>query len=530
MNSFVSDIKNNLRSMIVSAIISFVAALPLILVFVFVTLPIFEEQITKDKKSGIQSVLTSVYGIFSSYQEKVNKKILTLEEAQNQAKEQIRSLRYGSNDYFFIVDTNKVIVMHPFKPEFEKKDSSDIKDPNNFAVFAEVATRGSKNGEGFVEYEWPRGDEKKPIAKISFYKLYKPWNWVISTGVYVDDIEKATFKAIITNLIWFSIAILFSLAISLFFGIRHLQKLIIPIQNIIIHLSQESQDIQENSEQVSRASDALAQTSFQHSSAIQETAAAVTELSQMAARTAENAHKSTLAAQETKHQAAQGQNAIKEMVEAIAHISQSNEYVMKAIEKNNENILSLSKIMEDIQSKTQVINSIVFQTKLLSFNASVESARAGEAGKGFSVVASEIGKLAEMSGNSAKEISSIIEISKETVKKIAEEAQANISSQIDENKKQLQIGHHVVAKCRSVLDEVFGKATESTEMINEISIAGREQQTGIQEISKAMETVEQLTKSDMVQLEATSQSAKNLQQRVTALNELVSSLQKLSST
>ena len=68
-------------------------------------------------------------------------------------------------------------------------------------------------------------------------------------------------------------------------------------------------------------------------------------------------------------------------------------------------------LISEIGNKTKVINDIVFQTKLLSFNASVEAARAGEHGKGFSVVAEEVGNLAHMSGNSAKEITQLLESS-----------------------------------------------------------------------------------------------------------------------
>jgi methyl-accepting chemotaxis protein len=76
--------------------------------------------------------------------------------------------------------------------------------------------------------------------------------------------------------------------------------------------------------------------------------------------------------------------------------------------KSNDEISSIVKVIAEIGDKTKVINDIVFQTKLLSFNASVEAARAGEQGKGFAVVAEEVGNLATMSGKAAEEISSML--------------------------------------------------------------------------------------------------------------------------
>lgn len=76
---------------------------------------------------------------------------------------------------------------------------------------------------------------------------------------------------------------------------------------------------------------------------------------------------------------------------------------------SNKKITEITKVISEVAAKTQVINEIVFKTKLLSFNASVEAARAGDQGRGFSVVAEEVGNLAKMSGDAAKEISNITE-------------------------------------------------------------------------------------------------------------------------
>src|SRR3954468_23516662 len=81
---------------------------------------------------------------------------------------------------------------------------------------------------------------------------------------------------------------------------------------------------------------------------------------------------------------------------------------MAAIKESNDLLNDLKTSFQAIQNKTRVINDIVFKTKLLSFNASIEAARAGQYGKGFSVVAEEVGRLAQTSGKAAKEIEALL--------------------------------------------------------------------------------------------------------------------------
>lgn len=95
----------------------------------------------------------------------------------------------------------------------------------------------------------------------------------------------------------------------------------------------------------------------------------------------------------------------------MREIDSSNKELVKEIERNNTELTKITNMISEINEKTQVINDIVFQTKLLSFNASVEVVRAGEHGKGFAVVAEEVGNLASMSGKASLDISEMLETS-----------------------------------------------------------------------------------------------------------------------
>ncbi len=116
---------------------------------------------------------------------------LSLQEKQQKASDMIKALRYGpdNQDYFWINDLHPTMIMHPYKPELNGKDLSDSKDPNGKALFVEFAKTCKENGEGFVDYHWPKYGSDKPVPKLSFVKLFKPWNWVIGSGIYMEVAE-----------------------------------------------------------------------------------------------------------------------------------------------------------------------------------------------------------------------------------------------------------------------------------------------------------------------------------------------------
>ena len=174
-------------------------------------------------------------------------------------------------------------------------------------------------------------------------------------------------------------------------------------------LERNSGDVAQASDQVASSSQQLSEGSTEQAAALQQTVAAVDEISAMVDRNAESANRSKEASVNSREAALRGRQSVDQMLSAIGEISSSNDQVSTQMVESNNQLGEITKLINDISSKTKIINEIVFQTKLLSFNASVEAARAGEYGKGFAVVAEEVGNLAQMSGNAAKEISALLE-------------------------------------------------------------------------------------------------------------------------
>lgn len=244
-----------------------------------------------------------------------------------------------------------------------------------------------------------------------------------------------------------------------------------PIQGLMEKLNYSSSEVNEYSEKVSQSSSQLAQNSTEQASAIQQAVTSFEEITQMIAKTAENARTSQDVSSNSFDTATHGQSMVTELNTSIIEISDSNESIKKRILKSNEELEEISKIISEIGTKTRVINDIVFQTKLLSFNASVEAARAGEQGKGFAVVAEEIGNLAEMSGNAAKEISAVLDRSLSLVDKTIENSKKEIMSIIDESKQKVESGSRAAVKCSDSLGEIVERVQEVNKLVVEIAIA-----------------------------------------------------------
>ena len=155
-----------------------------------------QERIAQPRQQ-IETVANLV--MFYSKQELAGK--LSQKEAQSQVLAAIKALRYDENNYFWVNDTQGVLLMHPFKPELENKSLLGVKDKNGTRVFTEIVRVASSTKEGYVSYYWPRPNGVEEIEKISYVRLFPQWGWIIGTGVYVEDINKKIEKLVFDNLI-----------------------------------------------------------------------------------------------------------------------------------------------------------------------------------------------------------------------------------------------------------------------------------------------------------------------------------------
>ncbi|MBU8976774.1 PAS domain S-box protein [Lysobacter sp. MMG2] len=223
----------------------------------------------------------------------------------------------------------------------------------------------------------------------------------------------------------------------------------------------------------------LSQRTESQAASLEETASSMDELTSTVRHTAENARQANQLAIDASAIAVRGGDAVHEVVDTMARISES------------------SKKIADIIG---VIDGIAFQTNILALNAAVEAARAGEQGRGFAVVASEVRSLAQRSASAAKEIKHLIGDSVERV----------------------GAGTRLVQGAGRTMDEIVGSVQRVGAMLSQISAATLEQSAGIEQINQAIAQMDESTQQNAALVEEASAAARSMDEQVGQLMETVS--------
>ncbi|MEN8152802.1 MAG: DUF294 nucleotidyltransferase-like domain-containing protein [Acidobacteriota bacterium] len=159
----------------------------------FFIVPQFKKSIMERKKEMIQQLTNSALSILDKYNSEIEGEKYTPGEARELAKKDIRFLRYGreNKDYFWIIDKQPRMVMHPYRTALEGKDLSGEVDPSGKRMFISMVELCRDSEQGFIEYMWQwKDDPAKVVPKLSYVKEFKPWGWIIGTGIYTEDVDK----------------------------------------------------------------------------------------------------------------------------------------------------------------------------------------------------------------------------------------------------------------------------------------------------------------------------------------------------
>ena len=211
--------KRNYLKIILPTILSI---LLFILTIFLIIIPRFQQSIMNGKREMIKELTNSAWSILSKYEIDERDGLMNREEAQKTAISRIQYLRYGeeNKDYFWITDMTPKMIMHPFRNDLNGKDLTDFTDPHGKKLFVEFVETVKKSEHGFVDYMWQwKDDSLHVVPKLSYVKLFKPWNWVIGTGVYVEDVKKE-ISALTKRMIWISVGISILIAFLLLYIIK----------------------------------------------------------------------------------------------------------------------------------------------------------------------------------------------------------------------------------------------------------------------------------------------------------------------
>ena len=163
-----------------------------IISFFWVVIPSFERNMMDGKRETIYELTQTACSILDKYNKEVVLGRISLKEAQNLAADEIGLLRYGAEnkDYFWITDMHPNMIRHPYRIDLNGKDLTKFKDPHGKTIFVEFVNTVNQNGEGYVDYMWQwKDDSTRIVPKLSYVRGFKPWGWIIGTGIYIEDVK-----------------------------------------------------------------------------------------------------------------------------------------------------------------------------------------------------------------------------------------------------------------------------------------------------------------------------------------------------
>ena len=163
------------------------------MVFLWI-LPGMKAHLLKERKAKVREVVNAAYSVAAYHYSIAKGGEISEPQAMKECREIIKHIRYGPDgkDYLWINDFAPRMVMHPYRPDLEGKDLSGFKDPTGKRFFLEMVKVCKEKGEGFVSYIWQyKDDPSKIYPKVSFVKAFKPWGWIIGSGVYLHEVQQA---------------------------------------------------------------------------------------------------------------------------------------------------------------------------------------------------------------------------------------------------------------------------------------------------------------------------------------------------
>jgi methyl-accepting chemotaxis protein len=508
----------------------------------------FNNALVSQKQAELKSLVDAAVSIATEEHRAFGEGKQSEVQAQQNAARRIAGLRYGQGDYFWINDETARMVVHPLRPDMNGQDQSGFTDPNGLHIFTEFAALG-RQGSGFLAYMWPKPGASQPQPKMSYVAGFKPWRWVVGTGVYIDDLQAMVWSKIMRTI---AIGIgLAALVFALVWQItRHLSgsisgmtaamdelahhriDLTIPClgqpnelgamaasvevfrQNAIarVALEQQTQRLEQDKEahnaHLREMLDAFKSAVEGVLVVTRDTVADLTSSSHDLAIVSQDARDSSVQA---KLNSAQTTGSIQKLAaaseELATSISEIDQKVSQASGVVNEARQSTSDFVGQVKDLEQagrrigdvvgLIQAIASQTNLLALNATIEAARAGDAGRGFAVVASEVKQLAAQTSKATEEIAAQVS----DIQRSTESAAAIIE---------------MISKTMTNVESITGQISEAVEAqslaTREISLSAQVVATGTQELTESVGKV-----SDIV--DRTTTTAGAVKGRSEQLNE-----------
>lgn len=530
------------------------------------------ESSDREMRSQVETVVSMLEGIYKEQQ--AGK--LTEAEAKLKAADYVRDLRYDKEGYFWIDTEEGVNVVLLGRTEVEGKSRLDAEDPNGVHYIKEIIANGLKPGGGYTDLMFAKPGQTEPLPKRNYSLAFKPYGWVVGTGMWIDYIDHnvaeqqklidANFRSGLLRVIGYMFLIqLFVLFLAVKISGKLSQPLIeatrtlkrfaegdftLPagsggadtrqdelgqmsralftvnrnMNALLRKISGSVQHVASSAEELTASSEQSATVSGQVANSITEVAGACnTQLMCVADAQGKVEEMSTgmeeiasnmMTSNEQIHAAAEAADAGNS---GVGNAVEQMKLIEQAVNSSAAVVAKLGERSKEIGSIVDTISGIAGQTNLLALNAAIEAARAGEQGRGFAVVAEEVRKLAEQSQEAAKKIAALIgEIQAETDRAV---------SAMNEGTGQVKVGAQAVTGAGETFMTIaclIGCVAEQSKymegILNNMSAATGLVVTSVQEIDK-------MSKNVAVESEAVSAAT---QQQAASIHEIADASQSLS--
>ncbi|OKH90114.1 methyl-accepting chemotaxis protein [Thalassospira sp. TSL5-1] len=428
----------------------------------------------EDRKTDTRNLVNSTISLLDFYYQQQASGTLSEEEAQNLAKKAVSSLRYDGGNYFWVFTAKEqIMLVHGVVPKLVGQDMSDSKDTSGKLYYRSFDEVIKAHGEGFVDYHFYLPNSKETGPKLAYVKNFKPWGWVVGTGIYVNDIDDIFYHSLMVQ----GAIALVAVGLVIFLSIIVSKGITGPLSRIIDNMNSVAEgdyDIKvEYTEQKSEIGDlartmetfrdrslevahmrskqvenekkaeeskreALQQMATDFEQSVGQIVADVLHLSsemqdglKAISASARHAGESLKVVSSVSHDATRNVDTVaaaaEELTASIAEISsqvtQSSGIAAGAVdasEGTHKKIELLANAAAEIGEVVALITDIANQTNLLALNATIEAARAGDAGKGFAVVANEVKNLATQTARAT-----------DNIRRQVEDIQAATTSSVD---------------------------------------------------------------------------------------------------
>lgn len=203
--------KENFRLLLVV----FLLLILFVSLYLFLVLPALRAGIYREKEVFTSEMVDNGLAVIDHFRNLEDQGILSAEEAKEEAARLIREMRYGEDDrdYFWIIDYDATVIVHPFRPELEKTDVSETEDETGFLLFREMVRIAREDGAGHLTYQWQYYDDSERTGgKLSYVAAYEPWQWIVGTGIYLTDLDAAAARH--QNIAALALTVIFALTVT----------------------------------------------------------------------------------------------------------------------------------------------------------------------------------------------------------------------------------------------------------------------------------------------------------------------------